>query len=35
MVGDEADEFGDIDLGEGMSIETAEEFKDETEKEEL
>ena len=34
-VGDEADEFGDIDLGEGMSIETADEFKDETEKEEL
>jgi DNA-directed RNA polymerase subunit beta len=32
-VGDEADELGDIDLGEGMSIETAEEFKDETEKE--
>ena len=32
-VGDEADEFGDIDLGEGMSIETADEFKDETEKE--
>ena len=34
-VGDEADEFGDIDLGEGMSIETADEFKDETVKEEL
>lgn len=34
-VGDEADEMGDIDLGDGMSIETAEEFKDETEKEEL
>ena len=34
-VGDEADEFGDIDLGEGMSIETAEEFKEETVKEEL
>lgn len=35
QVGDEADELGDIDLGEGMSIETADEFKDETEKEEL
>ena len=34
-VGDEADELGAIDLGEGMSIETADEFKDETEKEEL
>ncbi|HRK40963.1 MAG TPA: DNA-directed RNA polymerase subunit beta [Candidatus Saccharibacteria bacterium] len=34
-VGDEADEFGDIDLGEGMSIETADEFKEETVKEEL
>jgi len=34
-VGDEADELGDIDLGEGMSIETADEFKDETVKEEL
>lgn len=34
-VGDEADELGEIDLGEGMSIETADEFKDETEKEEL
>jgi DNA-directed RNA polymerase subunit beta len=34
-VGDEADEFGDIDLGEGMSIETADEFKDETETEEV
>jgi DNA-directed RNA polymerase subunit beta len=32
-VGDEADEFGDIELGEGMSIETAEEYQDETEKE--
>jgi len=30
-VGDEADEFGDIDLGDGMSIETAEEFKEEGE----
>ncbi|MFZ1812329.1 MAG: DNA-directed RNA polymerase subunit beta [Candidatus Saccharimonadales bacterium] len=27
-VGDEADEFGDIELDEGMSIETAEEFED-------
>ena len=26
-VGDEADEFGDIELDEGMSIETAEEFE--------
>ena len=34
-VGDEADELGAIDLGEGMSIETAEEFKDQTEKEAL
>ena len=34
-VGDEADELGAIDLGEVMSIETADEFKDETEKEEL
>lgn len=34
-VADEADEMGDLDLGEGMSIETAEEFKDETVKEEL
>lgn len=34
-VGDEADELGDIDLGDGMSIETAEEFNDETVKEEL
>ena len=34
-VGDEADEMGEIDLGDGMSIETADEFKDETEKEEL
>ncbi|MEO5499519.1 MAG: DNA-directed RNA polymerase subunit beta [Candidatus Saccharimonadales bacterium] len=33
VVGDEADEMGEIDLGEGMSIETADEFKDETEKE--
>ncbi len=33
LVGDEADEMGDIDLGEGMSIETADEFKDENEKE--
>jgi len=32
-VGDEADELGEIDLGDGMSIETADEFKDETEKE--
>jgi len=32
-VGDEADELGEIDLGEGMSIETAEEFKSDTEKE--
>ena len=33
-VGDEADELGEIDLGEGMSIETADEFKDEPVKEE-
>jgi len=33
-VADEADEFGDLDLGDGMSIETAEEFKSEDEKEE-
>ena len=32
-VGDEADEFGEIELDEGMSIETAEEYKDEEEKE--
>jgi DNA-directed RNA polymerase subunit beta len=30
-VADEADEFGDLDLGDGMSIETAEEFRDEKE----
>ena len=30
-VKDEADELGDIDLGDGMSIETAEEFNDEKE----
>ncbi len=35
VVGDEADEMGDIDLGEGMSIETADEFKDEEEREEV
>ncbi len=29
-VGDEADELGDIELGEGVSIETAEEFDNET-----
>lgn len=34
-VGDEADEFGDIELEDGMSIETADEFKDEPEKEEI
>ena len=33
-VGDEADEFGAIELEEGMSIETAEEYKDEEEREE-
>ena len=30
-VGDEADEFGDIELEEGMSIETAEEYQTEDE----
>ncbi len=32
-VGDEADEFGEIELDESMSIETADEYKDEDEKE--
>ena len=32
-VGDEADEFGDIELEEGMSIETAEEFEETTDNE--
>lgn len=32
-VADEADEFGEIDLGDGMTIETADEFKDDSEKE--
>ena len=35
VVGDEADEMGEIDLGDGMSIETADEFKDESEKEDV
>lgn len=30
VVGDEADEFGEIELEEGMTIETAEEYQDET-----
>ncbi len=34
-VADEADEFGDIELDEGMSIETAEEYQDESESEEV
>ncbi len=34
VVADEADEFGEIELEEGMSIETAEEYKDEDESEE-
>lgn len=34
-VGDEADELGDIELEAGMSIETAEEFKSEEEREEV
>lgn len=32
-VGDEADEFGDIDLGDGMSVQTAEELNNEEDKE--
>ena len=34
IIADEADEFGEIELEEGMSIETADEYKDEDESEE-